>query len=211
MSTTDISIAQEAVSRIGKGTIASLEETSTEASEAAFHLPLVLEEMAEWTEWPELVKRVTLAQAANDRPAEWEYAYAAPSDMSDPIAVRGAEEAATSLPERGPYTLPVQDAYPIRFLAESGKIYTNTENAILVYTRENLTAQDLRPLMRRAAVDELAARLALSVKRDAKLADQMARAAEMSRGRAIADARNRSPDFQDRYVSEAELAREGLL
>ena len=33
MSTTDISIAQEAVSRIGKGTIASLEETSTEASD----------------------------------------------------------------------------------------------------------------------------------------------------------------------------------
>lgn len=211
MSTTDISIAQDAISLIGKGKIASLEENSTEASEAKFHLPMVLEEMAEWTEWPERIHRAALAVVVNDRPAEWQYAYAQPSDMSDPIAVRGVEDAATSLPVRGPYTLPVQDTLPIRYLVEGGKVYTNIESATLVYTRENLEAQDLRPLMRRAAVDELAARLALSVKRDAKLAQQMAQRAEVSRARAIADARNRSPDFEDRFISEAELARAGFL
>lgn len=208
---TDITIANEAIGMIGKGTITALDEGSVEADEAAFHLPLVLDEMAEWTEWPELKVKVALAVATNDRPAEWLHAYAQPSDMAAAISVRQVEEDATSLPIYGSQTLPVQDALPIRFLVEGGKVYTNVEDASLFYSKSTLVSSDLSGTMRRACAAELASRLALSVKRDPKLADNLSQKAWMLRGLAVADAQNRSPDIEDRYTSEAELARAGVI
>lgn len=205
-----ISIANQALSRIAKGPIQSLAEGSVEADECALHLPQLLEEMAEWTEWPEAVRRTVLAQVTNDRPAEWLYAYRAPDDLSDPIHIRGVEDDATSLPEFSTRTLPLQNAYPLRFIVEDNTIYTNVETATLVYTTDTLDLNDLRPLQRKALITELASLLALSVKRDAKAAQFLGQQAEVARGRAIADAQNRNPTIQTRYVSEAELARQGL-
>lgn len=204
-----ISACNEALALIAKGSIASLNEGSIEADECNRFAGPLLEEMAEWTEWPEQIVRVTLALTTNDRPAEWLYAYAQPSDMADPIAIRQVEQDAARLPLGIPFQLPYQDAQPLALQVEGGKIYSNVETADLTYVKSTLEAADLRPLMRRAFVDELAARLATPVAKDAKMADRLAQKAEVSRARAIADAQNRSPRRAVAYVTEAEMAREG--
>lgn len=210
MSTTQISICNEALALLAKGEIQSLNDTSIEARECKRFFQPLLDEFGELIAWPEQRKRALLAQTTNDRPAEWNFAYIQPSDMTDPIAIRQPQDAVTDLPLGVPYSLPYQDQTPIRFVAEEGKIYTNVEEAILVYSGP-LTVDDMRPLTRRAFVDELAARLAVPVAKNAKAAEQWANKAEISRARAMADAMNRTQTIETRYASEAELARMGML
>ena len=210
MSSALIQACNEALAQIAAGQIASFTENSIEARECArFAVPL-LAEMADWTPWRSLRKRVALAVVVNDRPAEWLYAYAAPADLADPLAVRMVQNAATDLPVGGPYPFPYQDAQPLAFLFEGGVIYSNVENAVLVYSGSVLDAGAMSPLMRRAFVLELASRIALAIKKDVKIAQAMQQQAEMARGRAIADEENKSRSHAPVYVSQAEWARAGV-
>lgn len=205
-----LSLCNEALSQIAAGQIASLTEPSIEARECNRFADTLLEEMADWTEWAVLIKRDSLAAVANDRPAEWLYAYAAPSDMAAPIAIRMVEDDAQYLPAYGLGDYPVQDIAPIPFCFEGGKIYTNVETATLVYARNKFTVAEMAPLPRRAFVLELAARIALPIKKEAKLAQSLQNLAETARARAIADEENKNPRRATRYVSEAEWARMGV-
>lgn len=205
-----IDACNEALSQIATGQIASLTENSIEARECARFAPSLVAEMADWTEWRFLRTRVALAMLANDRPAEWLYSYAEPSDMAQPLAIRSAESDATCLPVIGLDRLPVQATYRLDFLCEGGRIYTNVENATLDYSRSTLSVGDMPPLVRRAFVVELAARIALPVKKDARIADAMRKEAELARSRAIADEENKRTQRQMSYVSQAELARLGV-
>lgn len=210
MATTLISCYNEALALVGAGDIADIDENSIEARECSRFGPALLDEVGEWADWPFKIRRAALAEVTNDRPAEWLYAYAEPSDMARPIALRGVEDDATTLPESGPYTLPLQDAYPLRYLVEGGKIYANTETATLVYTSNVVEVADLEPLLRRAFVDELAARIALPIKKDIKIAQAMRQMAMVSKREAIANEQNRNPRQATRYISEAEYARMGV-
>ena len=210
MAATLISCYNEALALIAAGDIADITEDSIEARECNRFGPALLEEIGEWADWPFKVRRAVLASVTNDRPAEWLYAYALPSDLGKPIAVRSVEDDATSLPENGPFPFPLQDAYPLRFIVEGGKIYSNTETATLVYTSSTVDVGDLDPILRRAFVDELAARIALPIKKDIKIAQAMKQQAMISRREAIANEQNRSPRVATRYISEAEYARQGI-
>ncbi|NMN07200.1 MULTISPECIES: hypothetical protein [unclassified Novosphingobium] len=205
-----IDICNRALAQIAAGQIADFAEGSIEAREATRFAKPLLAELAEWAPWPWARTRVVLAEVSNDRPAEWLHAYAAPTNLAQPIAVRAVEDDATTLPSGGPFPFPLQDAAPLAFLYEGGRIYANVANATLVFVRNNVTAPDLPPLVARAFELELAARLALPVKKDATAAQTLARAAEIARMRAIADEANKSGERPARYVSEAELARAGL-
>jgi hypothetical protein len=209
MATTLISCYNEALALVGAGDIADIDEASIEARECNRFGPALLLEIGEWADWPFKVRRAALASVTNDRPAEWLYAYAPPSGLGQPIALRSVEDDATSLPENGPYPFPLQDAYPLRYLVEGGKIYANTETATLVYTSNVIEVGDLEPLVRRAFVDELAARIYMPIKKDPKITFELRKAAMMSKNIAIANEQNRSPRVATRYVSEAEYARMG--
>ena len=130
--------------------------------------------------------------------------------MGSPIAIRAVEDAATDLPTSGPYTLPTQDAVPALFAVEGGAIYTNVANATLVYARGVTEADALPPLLRRAFVLELAARMALPLKKDGNVAKLVSQQAAMARVEAIAAEENKNPRRGVRYVSEAEYARAGV-
>lgn len=210
MTTALITCCNEALAQIAAGSIASLTEPSIEARECARFAPTLLAEMADWTEWHWLVRTVTLAQVSNDRLAEWNYAYAVPADMAQPLVIREVEDDADALPTYGPYNFPLQDAAPVRFIVEGGLIYTNVETARLVYTTSVLEAAAMPPLVRRAFVLELAARIALPVKKDAAIAQALQQQAEVARARAMADEQNKSPRMATRYVSEVEWARAGV-
>ncbi|MBB3955939.1 hypothetical protein [Novosphingobium sediminicola] len=205
-----ITLCNEALSEIAVAQIASIDEPSIEARECKRWAPTVLEEMADWTEWSSAIKRAPLARMANDRGAEWLCAYAPPADMADPVALREAEPDAAWLPPYGPGTFPAQDAIAIPFVYEGGKIYTNIAGAILVYTTSTMDPGRIRPLVRRAFVLELAARLAFPVKKDLKLAQVKAQQAEAARNRAIADEENKNPRRAPEYISQAEWARMGV-
>jgi hypothetical protein len=208
-----ITACNSALAKIAKEPITSLEEGSIEAQYCALFALEVLSEMADWMIWPDLIKRVVLAEVVNDRPAEWLYAYALPADYGEAILIRGQQEALLSAPELAtPYTMPVQDRQRLAFLIEGKKLYSNTPEATLSYSTSTLDAAELSPMMRRAFIDELAFRLSVPV---AKMASQ--RRAELqqeafaSKYEAMADAQNKSPQIAPTYVSLAEYARMGIM
>lgn len=208
-----ITSCNEALSKIAKGLITALTESSVEAKYCNLLQQPLVDEMADWCSWPQLIKRQTLVAVTNDRPAEWVYAYAKPSDYGEPIAIRKVEDDLTTAPlVETPYTLPQQDKYPLGFIVEGGKVYTNVETAALVYSSSTLTFADFTPMMRRAFVDELAARLAAPV---AKLSmgrvDVLKREAMVSKLDAISHAENKNPRQEVKFTSMSEFAREGYL
>jgi hypothetical protein len=205
-----LELCNRALGQIAAGAIASFDEGSLEARECERFAQPLLDELADWTEWRWLVKRVGLAIVTNDRPAEWLYAYAQPTDMAQPLAIREPEEDAQGLPTFGPYAFPMQDSFPLAFLNEGGVIYTNVEAAVLVYTRNSVTPADLPPLVQRAFELELGARIALPIKKDSKVAQYLSQQAEVARQRAVSDEENKRQSFERRYVSQAEYARAGV-
>jgi hypothetical protein len=206
-----IDLCNRALASIAKGQIASLDEPSLEARECKRYAQPLLNEMADWSDLIPLGQtRVVLAAVANDRPAEWNYAFAAPAGMAQAIAIRRAEEAAGSLPLGGPFTFPEQDRVTIAFTFEGTKIYTNVETPTLIYTRSQIDVTELSPLMQQAFADELAARVSMPLSKDPKLVDARMVIAERSRVRALADEENKTDRRQIRYVTEVEYARAGI-
>jgi len=65
-------------------------------------------------------------------------------------------------------------------------------------------------LTARAVALELAARLAMPLKKSRELKKEKVAEAEVARQRAIAESENRSPRRQTDYISEADYARWGL-
>lgn len=206
-----ITLCNQALAEIAKGQIASLNESSLEARECVRFAQPLLDEMIDWSDEIPLGRtRGVLAPVANDRAAEWLYAYAVPADMGSPVAIRMVQDDADYLPIAGPYQFPYQEAEPIAFLHEGSTIYTNVETATLIYNKSTINADDLSPLMQRAFVLELAARLAGPLSKDSKVVDAKARQAEVARQRAIADEENKNRRVEPRYISEAEYARHGI-
>lgn len=209
-----IDLCNRALAEIAAGAIADFAEGSLEAREVnRFVLPL-LAEASEWAEWAFSTHRVILAEVPNDRPAEWNHAYAVPADFARAIAIRAMGAPADDrrcggLPWGGPVTLPWQDALPLAMRIEAGVIHCNVPRASLVYVRRLMDGATLPPLLARAIELELAARIALPLRKDPSLASALGEAARIARDRAIA------ADFNGRmagavyFISEAELARVG--
>jgi hypothetical protein len=207
-----IQLCNRALRAIAAGEIAAFSEPSIEAKNANAEAQPLLNEMAEWSDaFGFGRKRVVLAEIDNDRPAEWLYAYTAPSDLGTPIAVRMVEDDAYGLPLGGPFTFPDQERQPLAFVHEEGRIYSNVETATLIYTRAEIAASELSPLGQKAFVDELAARLAVPVKKaGGNDVQQLRKMAEASRARWVADEENKTPRREAGYISEVEYARAGI-
>lgn len=208
-----LSACNSALAKIAKRKITSLEDQSLEAQYCQQFSQELLDEMADWTVWPQLIRRVSLAGITNDRAAEWLYAYALPADFGEPVAIRKQEEDAQVLPELSPpFTLPFQDRYRYGFTIEGGKLYSNVEDAIFVYSSKTMLATDWTPKMRRAFIDEMAHRLAPPVgKLSSVRLQQLQQDALRSKLEAIADAENKNERIQPNYISQAEYARMGYL
>ncbi|MFC0204730.1 hypothetical protein [Novosphingobium soli] len=207
-----IELCNRALANIAKGEIASLNEASPEAKQCVRFAQPLLDEMIAWSDQMPLGRRrVALAELPNDRPSEWLHAYAKPSDMGTPLAIRRQADDAHFLPEGGPYNFPTQEGQGLRFLLEGGKIYSNVETATLIYTAASLQAAELGALMQEAFVNELAVRISMPLTKDPKVKQALIPLARESRAAAIAHEENKMTQRQVAYTSEAELARLGLL
>ncbi|MFL6728057.1 MAG: hypothetical protein ACJ8FS_16315 [Sphingomicrobium sp.] len=161
--------------------------------------------------WGLATVRTSLASApTNNRPGEWTAAYLPPSDMAFPVMV-------------GPYSNSVGVSYyqgvgylvaslygkPI-FLYEGSTIYSIIEGAVLDYVSFNLTEMDFNDAVEGLIVLFLASRLARSVAKDDKLADELYNQAIRRMNVDIAQSLNMAqPRYGDTF-SDAEKARAGL-
>lgn len=199
-----------ALAEIAAGPITDVSDNSIEAREVSrIALPL-LGEMALWSDWSWAVQRLALSEVTNDRPAEWTHAYGVPASCARALAIRAAEPDAGDLPSGGPWPFPMQDAMPLAFLHEGGVIYANVDSATLVYVAALTDPGVLPALVQRAYVLELAARVALPIRKDAQLARAVGEMAELARARAIAEDFNQRMRRPLAYVSDAEYARAGI-
>ncbi|MEO7468533.1 MAG: hypothetical protein ABIV36_16075 [Sphingobium limneticum] len=209
---TQVGICNEALSEIAADPINSIEEASSSAFYCRMHYASVLAEVLTWTDWDWAIRRVTLAAQINDRKGEWLYRYGRPADMADAIRVLPAvDEQVHSLPAAGPYNFPAWDALgKLPFATANGSIYTNVAAAILEYQVNAVEPAAIDALTARAVSLELAARLAMPLKKSRELKKEKIAEAEVARQRAIAESENRAPRRQIDYVSEADYARMGL-
>jgi len=203
-------ICNMALAEIASGPITDVTDNSIEAREVSRFAAPLLAEVSLWSDWSWAVTRATLTAATNDRLAEWTQAYTVPANCARPLAIRQMQQPAWLLPLGGPYPFPVQDAVPLAFLHEGGLIYTNVWNATLVYVAVLTDPTVLPPLVQRAFTLELAARVAVPIRKDTGLARELGEAAELARARAIAEDYNQRVRPPARFVSEVAFARSGI-
>ena len=210
---TQVGICNEALSEIAADPINAIDEKSSSAFYCQMHYNSVLAEVLTWTDWDWAIRRVTLAAQPNDRKGEWLYRYGRPADMAEAIRVLPAiDQQVQNLPTVGPYAFPAWDALgKLPFTTASGSIYTNVAGAVLEYQVSAVDPAVIDPLTARAASLELAARLAMPIKKSRNLKGDMVKLAEVAKQRAIAESENRAPRRQVDYISEVEFARMGLM
>jgi len=203
-------ICNLALAEIAAGPIVDVTDNSIEAREVSRFAAPLLTELSLWSDWSWAVTRLALTEVTNDRPAEWTHAYSVPANCARPLAIRPMQCEARHLPHGGPFPFPVQDAIPLAFLHEGGLIYTNVWSATLVYVAVLTDPTVLPPLVQRAFVLELAARVAVPIRKDTDLAREVGQMAEIARARAIAEDYNQRVRRPASYVSDAAFARAGI-
>lgn len=213
MAATSISIANEALAEVAaESAIASLDERSPGAVAVKRVLQPVLDEMLDWSDWDFAITRTVLAEVANDRAAEWEGKFVLPIDFGEFRRLRAYDASvAAHLPSFGPYPFPWQDEIHYAYEIAAGHLYCNLDVPLLEYSKASVNIGLVPPLLKRAIVLEIAARIAMTLKKDKELARAKRQEAEVARERAIADHDNRHPKQQRGYISDVEYARAGIL
>ncbi|WP_066807137.1 hypothetical protein [Sphingomonas asaccharolytica] len=201
-----------ALGEIAADTIASIDEGSLSSNHCKRHYDDCVADLLALHDWGAAIKRVTLAETINDRPGEWAYCYAKPADAGNfrRILPPLSSSPDNSYPVWGWWTAPLWRALgPLPYVEDAGSIYTNVAGAVLEYTVSTLTEANMRPLFRRALAMMLAARIAMPIKKDRQLRNDMIALADNAVRVAMADDQNRYPRVQQEYVSEIELVRGG--
>jgi hypothetical protein len=212
-----IDIWNRAIARLPAKEIASIDEASLEARECRRFYPSVISGMLEGPhDWSFAIQRTMLAEVANDRPNEWAKAYVLPSNCASPIRIiPNLESLGIGLPvplAGDPFAEVWPDAIATieaPYQIEGGVLYTNVEQATLAFVINDIAGLNISALVIEAARLQLAADLAVAVKKDSTLRKDIVTEAEVALSRAIADDRNRQPESYGCYVSEAMLARHG--
>lgn len=214
-----LAICNEALRECPHEPIASFEEPGRAAPVCAERYPQALETLLAMHDWKAPVTRENLAVVTNDRPGEWAYCYALPTDniselrvfpaAANPIValapgqIMGPTTAFPYLPSLGSYS----------YLIAGDRLYSNVENAVLEFVDAGVSEARFSPLFVRALVLECASRFVYPLLKDSKREGELIKKAEVARDRAIAEERNRDPSESTYgwFQNESELAREGAM
>ena len=144
---TEVDICNLALAHLGDdATIASLSppEGSAQAEKAARFYPIARNNLLEMHTWNFAAKRENLALTTNTLD-QWDYAYVAPADMMNPVAVispssqndyatrMSAGDTPGGITSNYAPTIVAGQYTPQQFAVEGTYIYTNQENAMLRY------------------------------------------------------------------------------
>ncbi len=192
--TSQVSICNIALSHLGnRARVASIAppDGSVEADLCATFFQPALDELIEMADWSFARKRATLAVLTTNESDLWTYAYARPSDcMVERRIVSGNQT--------------VYEEDSATFVVEDGKIYTNQENAKLIYTRSITDVSILPPTSVTAFGYLLASYLAgpiLKNETGAKAAADLRTAARAAAAQAAARDANRDHVALQNYPS----------
>mgnify|MGYP001451013258 FL=1 len=144
---TEVDICNLALAHLGDdATIASLNppEGSAQAEKAQRFYPIARNNLLEMHTWNFAAKRENLALTTNELD-QWDYAYIAPADMMNPVAVisptaqndyatrMSAGDTPGGITSNYAPTIVAGQYTPQQFAVEGTYIYTNQENAMLRY------------------------------------------------------------------------------
>lgn len=222
-------IANEAIAELPAHPITSLDDGSREAEECARFLPGIVSELIGYHDWDFVNRRVALAQVTNDRPGEYEYAYALPGQLASPIKLIRPEVGNSIFSVATGSGVSIIDVivtpmlfWPttqlphaaIDYDIASGVLYTDLEQAILEYSTDALEPATWTALFAKAVIMELAARIyrpLLGEKGDSGELREKRGIAMMYLNRAVADDLNRNPRERRAFVAEGVAARLGAI
>lgn len=212
-----IQICNEAISDLPAHPITDLSDGTTEAEECARHLPGVVADLLGEHDFDFARRRAVLAPIANDRPGEWQYAYALPDAEASPVALiwpryGGSVDVVTTPMVWFSVMAAYQPAMLTDFVIADGKLYTNMIDAVLEYSIEAVEPTKWPALFAQTVIRLLAARIyrpILGEKSDTAEWRIKQQAAQVAMNKAVADDLNRHPRDRRSFVSEAEMARQG--
>jgi len=170
----DVDICNLALAHLGdSATVASIDppEGSAQSEHCARWYPIARDSLLEMHDWPFAMRRGVLAQVTNPF-AQWQYAYAYPSDALRIVAILAADA-----PDDYSVTYPLANSYdigmnnqrgiytPQRFDTETNAdgnriIVTNQVDAVVRYTRTISDTNKFSPLFRDTLATYLASYLA---------------------------------------------------
>lgn len=215
-----LSICNGALDELPAGTIQTIDDPDDVGARACKRRydPVLEDLLAEHT-YDASIRRVALAETANDRPGEWAYCYVEPTSARTVLRVLPAFTGAYVGPiytllegQRGWTGIGYfPDNLGVLYRRAAGKIYTNLANAVCEYVSSEVELALFSPLFARAFELELAARICLPVLKDRARMRELVAASEVARQRAIAHDMNNSPTRYDGIPSEVAQAREGWL
>jgi hypothetical protein len=219
MAADQLDIFNRAVGRIAGKPVADVEENSLEARECRRFYPSVISNMLEAPqEWSFAKQRVLLASVANLRPNEWVSAYQLPSNCASPVRLipdlaglgLGVPIPLPGEPYAETWWFSTFADIEAPYVLDGTTIFTNEVNATLEYVVNDIAGLNVSQLVIEAIRLQLAAEIAIPVKKDSALRKDILGEAEIAWERAIADDRNRQPETYGDYVSETLLARHGF-
>lgn len=195
--TSEVEICNVALSYIGQNLITSLTAASNEAQQCNLHYALERDVLMESHDWHFGIGRVPLVAVTNDREDEWRYAYQRPSVAKTPLAVFDAE--------RNP------GEPQNRFRLENHTIYSNMEDAQLIYAGISENPGDWPATFRMALSCCIAKAVVMSLTEDLERFDRRARMAENAVSSAQCyDTRQRAESQTYQRPPEALIVRFGL-
>jgi hypothetical protein len=222
-------IANEALGDLPAHAITGLDDDTREAQECARFLPGIVSELIAYHDWSFVRRRIALAEVTNDRPGEWEKAYALPNSMGAAIKLVRPQSATGQFAFATGEGLSIIDVIvtPVLFWPTTqlphaaidyeiagGVLYTDLVDATLEYSLDTLQPDTWPALFQQAVISALAARLlrpllgagvSIADVRDKKTY------ARMALDEAVADDMNRNPRERRAFVSEGAAARMGVV
>ena len=204
-----IDICNEALGEVPADQISDIDDISSMSAKHCKRLyPGVISDLLEVNDWDFANRRVPLAQLGNDRPSEWTYAYALPSDMRSPLRLVPSTTAVnTGFVVPGTQGLTEQFLSSIEYVISDAKLYTHLAGALLEYSADDVKPTAFTAMFARLAVLTLASRLVMPILGDRPRQRELLEMAELQQQRAIADEANRTRDRSLDFVSERAMAR----
>lgn len=192
-----VSICNLALSNIGKENINALTDAGAEAKACRQFYDHTLLILLQGYPWRFAGKTQSLAEVANDKPGQWGYAYARPSDC---LKVRWVRPQYSE----DDFPLTRQEEVSIPYEVDGGLIYTGLSPAFLRYTFSLNDPSKFSPLFTDALAWHLAVRLSMPLTRDPRIRAEAFQIANTTTGQAqMADANEErsSSDFVTEFVT----------
>lgn len=211
MALSKLQIWNMAIAELPDARIDTLDEVSVAAEACADQYQPALELLLEDHPYDFATRRQALAVVANDRAAEWRFAYQLPKDLARPLLVlpydvRDAQGAAYNWSGRARGAEASE-----QFRIAGRRLYANREAAVLEYVTHSPTESEFTAKFARALALELASRIVMAVKKDQARQQALIQLAEIARERAKADDMNRDRESPRDFIPEAQLVREGIV